>query len=52
MLKINTIMGKKQYFAPEAEAWIVSMEQSILSYPEGRGTAQVEDANVVDVDTW
>lgn len=45
-------MEKKQYFAPEAEAWVVTMEQCILSYPDGRGTANVEDANVVDVDTW
>lgn len=45
-------MGKKQYFAPESEAWVVSMEQCILSYPGGNGTAKVEDANVVDVETW
>ena len=51
MLKINTIMEKKQYFAPEAEAWIVSMEQCILSLGEGQGAAQVEDAEYIE-GTW
>ena len=52
LLIINTIMEKKQYFAPEAEAWVVLMEQCILSYQAGSGSAKVEDANVVDVESW
>ena len=50
MLKINTIMGKKQYFAPEAEAWVVMLERTILSGDKVRST-NVEDAEVVN-GTW
>ena len=50
LLKINTIMEKKQYFAPEAEAWVVMLERTILSVDKVRST-NVEDAEVVN-GTW
>lgn len=50
LLIINTIMEKKQYFAPEAEAWVVMLERTILSVDKVRST-NVEDAEVVN-GTW
>ena len=45
-------MEKKQYMAPEAEAFTVAIERCILSVlPDNQNRSSVEDATAVD-GTW